>query len=717
MSRPPSALRALAERAGILSSYTEQTGREERTTSDDTRAALLAAMGLDAADERQARRTLDEWEERAQEEMMPPARVVRGPGNASHIVVRVPGGRRGELGWNLSQQMPGGEDTERAGRSSPDEDGMLRLRLPIVPEPGYHRIRVRLHYEGHHPLAEQTLIVAPRTCPPPQERLNGRVFGLAANLYAIRSERNWGAGDLGDLATLVRWMAVHGAAFVGVNPLHALRNTGGDVSPYRPVSRIFRNPLYLELEAVPEFKESRPARDLASSPETRGALAELRASRWVNYDRVWGLKSRVLEALYATFREQHLGRNTERGRAFREFVRRQGHALDEHATFLALEEWLRTQGHTGSWQGWPAEYRDPKSAKVAEWRRAAEEQVDRHRWLQFELDRQVAAVADVARESGMRVGLYQDLAIGCSPDGSDAWANQNLLLSGVSLGAPPDQYSDSGQNWGLPPMNPHTLARKRYEYWISLIRAALDHAGALRIDHVLGLFRQFWIPDGKSGAEGAYVRFPRDELLGILALEATRAGALIVGEDLGTVPPEVPPTLRDWQILGTKVMYFEQDRETGFAPASSYDELALTVADTHDMVPLAGYWEGRDIGIRAATGLIAPEAEEQARAERARERESLKTRLRTEGVLGKGEAPDANSIARAVHAFLCATPSLMVALSLDDVAGEAEPVNVPGVSQDAFPSWTRRLAMPLDALMEDEEVNARITACDRRTDA
>ena len=452
-------------------------------------------------------------------------------------------------------------------------------------------------------------------------------------------------------------------------------------------------------------------------PLSRATLMELRSSAQLDYERVWGLKSRVLDALYATFREQHLRTDSERARAFREFVRGQGHALDEHATFLALEEWMRTQGQFGSWHGWPAEYRDPKSPAVAEWRRSSEEQVDRHRWLQFELDRQVASVAEVARDSGMRVGLYQDLAIGCSPDGSDAWANQNLLMSGVSLGAPPDQYSDSGQNWGLPPINPHALASQRYEYWISLIRAALGHAGALRIDHVLGLFRQFWIPDGKGGAEGAYVRFPRDELLGILALEATRAGALIVGEDLGTVPPEVPPTLRDWKILGTKVMYFEQDRRTGFAPASSYDELALTVADTHDMVPLAGYWEGRDIEIRAETGLMPPEATEQALGERARERDALVERLRAEGVVGEGETPDAKSIARAVHAFLCATPSLMVAMSLEDIAGESEPVNVPGVSHDAFPSWTRRLGMPLDALMENREVDARLAACDARSHA
>jgi 4-alpha-glucanotransferase len=717
MARNRFALRALAERAGILSSYVEQSGRQERHTSDETREALLAAMGLPAGDEREARETLETWEARERDVPIPPVRVARGAGGAGELVARVPGGRRGAVGWRIAQQMPGGEDAERSGRSAPDDSGLLRIRLPVAPEPGYHRLKLRQHYDGQHPLTEQLLIVAPDTCPPPRERLRGRVFGLAANLYAVRSDRNWGAGDLTDLATLIGWMARCGAAFVGVNPLHALRNTGGDVSPYRPVSRIYHNPLYLDVDAVPELAESTAARALIALPETQAALAELRQARWLDYDRVWALKSRVLDALYTTFRERHLATGSERAGAFRAFVERQGHALDEHATFLALEDAMRAAGHEGSWQTWPAEFREPRSPAVVQFRGANAEHVDRHRWLQFELDRQTAAVGTLAAAAGMRVGLYQDLAIGCSPDGSDAWANQKLMVNGVSLGAPPDEYSDSGQNWGLPPLNPHVLAGQRYEYWISLVRAALGHGGALRLDHVLGLFRQFWIPAGRSGTEGAYVRFPTDDLLGILALEATRAGALIVGEDLGTVPPEVPPTLKDWEILGTKVMYFEQSRDEGFAPAASYEPLALTVANTHDMVPLAGYWVGRDIDIRESTGLLSGDAAEQARQDRAAERQALVERLRAEGVVPDDFAPGGENVIRAVHAFLCATPSAMVALSLDDVAGESEPVNVPGVSQDAYPSWTRRLTRSLEALEADPAVDARVAACTGRADA
>jgi 4-alpha-glucanotransferase len=713
MSNRPTALRALAARAGILDSYVEQGGREIRHTSDDTREALLCAMGLAAADETQARRTLDAWQAREREALMPPVRVVRGVEHAQEIAVRVPGARRGAVGWRVAQSLPEGGDAERAGRSAPDEEGWLRLQLPVPPEPGYHRIQVRLHYESNHPVAEQTLVVTPRTCPRASERLGRPVFGLAVNLYAVRSARNWGVGDLTDVATLAGWVAKHGAAFIGLNPLHALRNSGGDISPYRPVSRIYRNPLYLNVGAVPELADSPAARRVADSPETRAALGELREARWLDYDRVWALKSRVLDALFETFRQRHLRHTTSRAREFREYVQREGRALDEHATFLALEESLRVAGHVGSWHGWPAEFRDPRSPAVKEFAERESERVDRHRWRQFELDRQVGRAAAAARGAGLSLGLYQDLAIGCSPDGSDAWANQSLLLSGASLGAPPDQYSDSGQNWGLPPLNPHVLAAERYEYWIELLRAALRYGGALRIDHILGLFRQFWIPAGRSGAEGAYVRFPTDDLLGILALEAMRAGALVVGEDLGTVPPEVPPTLRDWEILGTKVMYFERVDGLGFKPAAGYEELALTVADTHDQVPLAGFWEGRDIAIRHDTGLLTDQAAVRALEDRSLERDALVERLSAEGGLS-GRDPDAHAIIRSTHEFLCATPSLMVALSLEDVAGETEPVNVPGVDHEAYPSWTRRLAASIESLEGAAASAERLTACRAR---
>ncbi|HUF29078.1 MAG TPA: 4-alpha-glucanotransferase [Gemmatimonadaceae bacterium] len=713
MKEPKTALHTLAERAGILPSYVEQSGREVRHTSDATRIALLAAMGFDASDEQCARQALEAWDARDRERLLPPVRVVRAE-HATHIAIRVPGRRSGAVGWNLAQRMPSGEDVERAGRSAPDEHGILRLRLPVVPEPGYHPIRIRLHYDGQHPTGEQLLIVVPHSCPSPRKRLAGRkVFGLGVNLYAVRSERGWGAGDLTDLTRLVKWGAAQGAAFVGLNPLHALRNTGGDVSPYSPLSRIYRNPLYIDIDAVPEWSGAEAVLALIEAPDTTQALAELRDARWLDYERVWKLKSAVLEALYEAFRRTQLDRGTARARAFRDYVDREGRALDDFATFQALEEQLSGSPRERSWHDWPAEFRDPGTAEVAAFREQHVERVDYHRWLQFELDRQLHLAARAATSAGLSLGLYQDLAIGCAGDGSDAWANQSLLINGVNLGSPPDQYSDNGQDWGLPPINPHALVEQQYAYWIAVLREGLRHGGALRIDHILGLFRQFWIPQGSTGRDGAYVQFPTQDLLGILALEATRAGAIIVGEDLGTVPPEVPATLREWEILGTRVMYFERKDETGFKPSAEYDELALTVVNTHDHVPIAGFLAGRDIELRRHTGLCTAEAAAQALVNRDAERAALTALLQAEGLLLEGD-PDSPTICGAVNAFVCATPSLMVALSLEDVMGEEEPVNVPAASQEAYPSWRRRLAMSLETLIGEPDVNAMLGACDAR---
>jgi 4-alpha-glucanotransferase len=306
----------------------------------------------------------------------------------------------------------------------------------------------------------------------------------------------------------------------------------------------------------------------------------------------------------------------------------------------------------------------------------------------------------------MPVGLYQDLAIGTAPSSGDDWSFPDLFVTGASIGAPPDPLAPQGQNWGLPPLHPLRLAEQGYAYWTALVRGAVRHAGALRIDHVLGLFRQFWIPAGASGRDGAYVRVPTRDLLGVLALETARAGALVVGEDLGTVPPEVPPALEEWRVLSSKVFYFEREAGGGFKPARAYPALSLATANTHDLPTLAGYWLGRDVELRRALGLLpTARAERAARADRARDREALVERLVDEGLLdAEAPPPDDVTLRAAVHAFLRRTPAWLVGLSLEDLVGEVEPVNVPGVGPDDYPSWTRRLSAPLEALATDAAV-------------
>jgi 4-alpha-glucanotransferase len=515
---------------------------------------------------------------------------------------------------------------------------------------------------------------------------------MIVNLYTVRSASNWGIGDVGDLARLVEWTAEVGGAFVGVNPLHALRNQGDDISPYSPVSRVFRNAIYIEVPAVPGFAESEEAARIVEAPEWRAELDALRASDEVRYEEVMAIKRRVLEVLY---------RENAAGAEYQRYLGAQGEALAHFATFEALADHLGS----GDWRTWPEEFRDPRSASTAEFAAEHAEEIGFHQWLQFELDRQLAEAAARGKRAGLAMGLYQDLAIGTSPAGADVWADPHLFVTGASIGAPPDEYSAEGQNWGLPPLDPRALREDAYRYWVRLVRASMRHAGALRIDHAIGLFRQFWIPEGAAGKDGAYVRFPVEDLLGILALEARRHGALVVGEDLGTVPPEVPPVLRRWGVLSSRVFYFEREGDE-FRPAAEYEPMSLATANTHDMATLAGFWRGRDIEVKREVGVIpSDEAAAEQREARERERQAILERLASEGVLPSAEEPESGAALRgAVHEFLSRTPAALVGVSLDDLLGEAEPVNVPGVGPSEFRAWTRKLSAGIEELARDPRV-------------
>ena len=710
-----SALHRLADRYGIVPGYLDQTGREVRETSDETRVALLAAMGVDASTEDAAARALETLERQRAVELLPPVRVVAE--GDTHLETALALGEvwGGSVEWALEVEEESGRVRREGGFARRAAGGHATIPIPWRLEPGYHTLRIDLHGALGSRSVRQSLVVVPRSCPTPDALLGGRrVYGITANLYTVRSARNWGIGDLGDLEMLTRWAGTIGADFVGVNPLHALRDRGADVSPYSPVSRLFRNVLYLDVERIPELARSPEARTLLDAPETRQLLAALRESKRVHYEAVLALERPILELLHAAFRaardEADDAAAAARAREYDAWVETQGAALRDFATFLALEEVMAEEHPEASWwREWPAAYRDPRSVAVEEFRAREEQRVDFHRWLQFELDRQLGTVAGAALEAGLAVGLYEDLAIGTAPNGSDRWSFPELFASGASVGAPPDVFHREGQNWGLPPVDPHKLAADGYRYWIQLVRSALGHAGALRLDHVMGLFRQFWIPEGKSGREGAYVRFPAEDLLGILALESTRAGALVVGEDLGTVPEEVPPALERWGVLSSKVLYFERD-EGGFKPAATYARRALATANTHDLPTIAGFWQGRDISLARELGVADEEETRRREQEREEERAALLRRLREEGIVGEEDVPGGAALRGAVHDFLARSPSALVGISLDDVVGETEPVNVPGLPPDVFPSWTRRLGVPLEALATDAEVRRSLGA-------
>lgn len=704
MSERP-CLRALAARRGIVDAYLDQSGRERRETSDATREALLAAMGLDASDEAAAQRALARDEDAERERVLEPFRVWREQA-LSHpaTLLRVPFGLGDRVDASLCLELEDGRGATSSVRLGRNDGSPLRLPLPQRAPPGYHRLRVELHGSAGSRRADQRFLVSPATAYGFREALGDRrAFGLVANLYAVRSDRGLGIGDLTDLRALLGACAAARGDFVGISPLHALRNEGLGVSPYSPVSRLFRSELYLDVEAVPELAEDAETAKRLSDPALRETAARLRAAAWIDYGAVRRLKRDLLAPLHRRFAARDRGRATPRGRDYARFCAEQGEALDDFATYVALEAWLtREHALPLGWPSWPAPYRDKRSAEVARFREAHAEAIDLERWLQFELARQLAACGDAARQQGLAIGVYQDLAIGSAPDGADTWAFRDLFAFGASVGAPPDDYSSTGQDWGFPPLDPERLRASGYGYWTALLRGVLASAGAVRIDHALGLHRLFWIPAGRPGSEGAYVRQPADALLGIVALESRRRRALVVGEDLGTVPPEIAGLLASYGVLSSRVLYFEREGEA-FRPSAAYSARALVTPNTHDLAPVAGWIEGRDLALRRRAGQLPSEdAFAEAAARRSADRAALLARLRAEALLPADDRePDAAAWIAAVHAFACRTPAPLAGLSLDDIAGEKEPVNLPGLSLEAYPSWQRRMAAPLAPLLRE----------------
>jgi len=533
-----------------------------------------------------------------------------------------------------------------------------------------------------------------------------RGFGLWTNLYTLRSRTNFGAGDLGDLARLAAIAGREGADFVGISPLHALWNRGDHVSPYAPISRLYRNELQLDVLRVPELARCERARARLAAPAFARELARLRAAANIDAERVIAAKRAILRELHRDFARRPA---PARARAYQAYRAREGRALDDFAAFVAIGE---SRGEP-DWRRWPRELRDPRGPAVAAFARTHAREIDFQRYVQFELDRQLAAAASAAARAGLAIGLYPDLALGSAAGGAESWSFPDLFAQEASVGAPPDDFSPQGQDWAFPPLDPLRLREQGFAFQRQLLRAAFAHAGALRIDHILGVFRLFWIPRGRPASEGAYVRQPAGELLGLLAPESRRQGALVVGEDLGTLPPGTQARLAHHGILSTRVLYFERDGR-GFRPARRWSRRALATANTHDLAPLAGFAAGRDLRLRRRAGAIASErALRSALAERAATAAALVRRLRAEGLLGPGD-PGAAALTQAVSGFLARTPCPLAALSLDDVALESEPVNLPGVGPRRHASWIRRMRRDLESLAGDPLLRACCAALRRR---
>jgi 4-alpha-glucanotransferase len=553
----------------------------------------------------------------------------------------------------------------RRGQPAPDlgeaaelvlEDGtVLRLERALPPDLplGYHEIRPR---DGGPP---RRLIVAPGRCHLPD---GFRVWGWAAQLYALRSRGSWGIGDLADLRQLAEWSrAALGAEAILLNPLHAvLPLLPQEASPYFPSSRRYRNPLYLRVEEVPG------AADLGVELSRLAAQGRaLDNERRIDRDAVFRLKMSALESVWA--------RADPGDAALARYRAREGQGLEEFATFCALAE-----RHGSGWGRWPAEHRHPASPAVARFAAQHARRIAFHAWLQWQLDEQLA-------RAGQALRLVTDLAIGFDGQGADAWAWQDVLAQGVTVGAPPDEFALEGQDWGLPPFIPHRLRAGGYQPFVETVRAGFRHAGGMRIDHVMGLFRLFWVPAGVTARGGAYVRYPTDDLLAILALESERARAPVVGEDLGTVAPGVRERLAAEGILSTRVLLFEP-------MPSAYPTLSLAAITTHDLPTVRGLWTGSDLREQQQIGL-APNVAGTA---------SLRARLGELTRLGPEATAEATTLV--LHRRLSEAPSAVIVATLDDALGVAERPNLPGTTSTQRANWALALPVPLEDIQQDPGV-------------
>jgi 4-alpha-glucanotransferase len=699
MSELSANLVALATACGVATEYWDWRG-EYVDVPESTVVAVLDALGVDAstssrAGEELARLDADRWRRmlpaclvRRVDDTRPTTFWVHVPhGDPAVVHLELEDGTRRECVQLDRWVDPNELDGELVGEATFE----LPTDLPL----GWHTV----HASSHNRHAETTLVVVPPRVANPLLDSSGELrhrhtWGWLTHLYQVRSRTTWGFGDLSDLAELISWSGKElDAGFVLVNPLHAASPVPPiEPSPYLPMTRRFVNPLYLSVESIPECAQLSTAdrqhvADLARPLQARGGPDDL-----IDRDVVWAAKKEALELIHA------VGRSPARQSAFGAFLGREGVGLLDFATWCALVEVYGPE-----WMTWPEQLRNPATPEVAAERERLAPRVEFHAWLQWLIDEQLADVAASAEDAGMPLGVIHDLAVGVHPGGADSWALQDVLAIGASVGAPPDAFTQRGQDWSQPPWKPRQLAERGYAPYRDMIRAALRHGAGLRVDHVMGLFRLWWVPEGCTPSEGTYVRYDHEAMVGILALEAHRAGALVIGEDLGTVEPWVREYLHERGMLGTSILWFERDASGPLRP-DQWRELCLGTVTTHDLPPTRGYLTGEHVALRNRLGLLKTPVEQEWAALHA-ELDSWRSLLDELGIDRGGEVGDAGSMeatVAALHRFLAQTPCLLLGITLADAVGDRRTHNQPGTYRE-YPNWQHPLLDPdgRPVLLED----------------
>jgi len=722
----------LAQRRGIADAYLDYRG-QPRQVSPASQAAILATLGVDTSDPQAVAHALHQYEIMRWTLVVPPA-IVTDDGNSPCVPVSIPVDLDAQtIEWSLSREgqaptvgPPESGRTRIAALETLEEgvaDGRsyrrVALMLPAC-APGYHHLQLTLDTGLS---AELDIIVAPPRSfdpadPDPNDGASPRraLWGVAVQLYSLRSPDNWGIGDLHDLQDLMRITAALGCDIIGLNALHALMPANpAHISPYSPSNRQFLNVLYVAVPDVPDFGECEAAQQRVGQKDFQAALRELRAVPNVDYVRVAALKFEILRLLYANFRKQHLDRDSKRAASFRHFVESRGEPLRLHALYDALDADLRLQGpQYWGWPSWPAEYQDPASPAVHRYAQEHAHDVEYFMYLQWLAAGQLQGAQDLARELGMGIGLYGDVAVGANIAGSELWSNRRLYLQNASVGAPPDALALKGQNWGVPPQDPEELLHQRYRPFIDLIRSNMRYVAALRLDHVMTLYRLWWVPSGLPSSEGSYVHYPLQDLIAILALESQRNQCLVIGEDLGTVPTQVTAAMARYGVFHYKVLLFEQTSQGEFRPPSQYTPQALATVTTHDLPTLRGWWEQHDLRLRDRLDLYpSQDIKLHAHEIRVRELRALMRALVAAGLWHWQEdqplPPYSAALCRAVHALLGLSKSVIAMIQIEDLIGMADPVNVPGTDTE-HANWQRKVLLDTHTIFAQEEVRDILSA-------
>lgn len=701
-------LQRLADAHGVGTSFQGWDGLPH-SVAPETLVKVLASLGVQAQTNHLIEAALAEAELAPWRRMLPPAVVVQ-EGETALVPVHVPDGATARLNIVLESGAGVVEAAQQDIWVQPlDVDGVPTGRatfaLPHHLPLGWHTLQA----ESDGVTSEGALVVVPSRLTTAGPLLERRGWGLATQLYSVRSKRSWGVGDFADLADLATLSGQRGADYVLVNPLHAAEPVPPvQPSPYSPSTRRFFHPIYIRVEAIPELAYLKPRKRAAVDRLQEQVQGLNRDGDRLDRNAVYAAKLQALELLY------HARRSPARQAAFDEFCRISGSGLEDFALWSAIREDLAPEDPL---------WKDPDcalgSAEAESLRSKLADRIGFHRWLQWICDEQLEAAQVAARRAGMRLGVVHDLAVGVDLSSADAWTLRGVLAPGVSVGAPPDMYNQLGQDWNQPPWHPGRLAEAGYAPFRNMLATVLRHAGGIRVDHILGLFRLWWVPAGNSPREGAYVRYDHEALIGILALEAQRAGAVVIGEDLGTFEPWVRDYLAARGILGTSILWFENDGDSPLPP-ERYRTQALASVNTHDLPPTAGYLAGDHVGLRSRLGLLErSEAEE--RAEHVATLEKMMGLLRERGLLpeggaavsgGDGPVGTEEHTIEALHRLLAQSPSVLLGVALVDAVGERRVQNQPGTTEALYPNWQVPLGDPdgRAVLIDDLPTNARFNS-------